>query len=318
MHLTHGTRFSKKLVHFLLIILSATSLSCSASLPQVQEPREYQNWDADQKRDWIWQQVLNTRFCSNDLPTFESINLLTLAMGSMVTKMEHQSDFIPRRWAKPIHRRSVLAKVRYQPLVDHPFDGVFQEGSIGVLRASLTYAPESRGVAPGLALKIFRDQQVSLDASFLTSLDSQGQNYNFFAKTFSNIVPLSGSWGARVVSWIFRRGSEKTNFISVEHFAETKAPLQVFLKAPSNINFASSPARDIRLDFMGLKKDTVILEVYARLDEKFEEFEEMTPLKMRMFEQRTIKIGEIVLESSFVASSFSDDQLFFRHQRFRY
>ncbi len=175
---------------------------------------------------------------------------------------------------------------------------------------------------------VFVDGDISRDASFLTGIDSHGQNYNFFAKTFSNIVPLSDSLGAKFISMIFSRVDKRTNFISVNHLAEVTtagkkisstdaiAPTQLFLKKPVSINFASWPERDIRLDLMSLKVGATVLEVFTRVDEVKSDFAVMTREKSTNFEQRSKLIGKLVLESEFIASEFGDDQLFFRHQRF--
>lgn len=59
-----------------------------------------------------------------------------------------------------------------------------------------------------------------------------------------------------------------------------------------------------------------ILEIYARPGDSREDFEDVDGDILRAYEARTVKIGELWLESGFVASSFGDDQLFFRHERF--
>ena len=59
-----------------------------------------------------------------------------------------------------------------------------------------------------------------------------------------------------------------------------------------------------------------LLHVFARVHEKKSDFKVITKEKNKLFENNSIKIGSIVLESKFVASEFGDDYLFFRHQRF--
>jgi hypothetical protein len=322
MHLTLGTvklvRKSNRflIVTFFMSMVHGGTPSSSLANEKIGAPMDYQSWSAEKKREWIWEEGIKKSQYS-ELPAHQDIKIVQMMMSCLKPKMEHGSDFIPEKWKKPIHRRAVVAKVRYIPEAGQPFAGLFAEGGSGLLRTSLTYTPEKRGVAPGMALKIFRDGKPSIDASFLTGLDSQGQNYNFFTKTFSNYVPESKSTGARLVAWIFSRVSRPTNFISVQHFSEGRgpAPHQVFLKASSEIHFAEQPARDVRLDFMGLRSGTTVLEVFARSQERGLDFEEFTEEKSRAYEAQAVKIGRIVMESEFIASDFGDDQLFFRHER---
>lgn len=281
----------------------------------VLEPEGYSSWTAEAKRNWIWNEAIEKTRHKN-LPELQDIKIFQLIFASMSKKLENASDFSPRKWKKSIHRRAVVAQIRYVPEPSTRFSGVFKDGGIGILRASLTYTPEKRGVAPGIALKIFQNQAPSLDASFLPSLDSQGQNYNFFAKTFSNYVPKSKKLGAKFVALLFSRATRPTNMISLKHFVpnEGPAPRQVFLKAAEGIHFAESPARDFRGDFLTLSPGTVLLDVYARTDEKANDFDDFTSGKSTEYEAKSVRIGKIVLESNFVASAFGDDGLFFRHQ----
>jgi hypothetical protein len=287
-----------------LLLLGGGVASSSQRFWQIKYPDNYISFSATAKRDWIWNQgILKTKF--KTLPPFEDIKVFSLLFLSLSKKMNHQLDFVPRKWKKPIHRRSVVAKVKFVPATDSPLTGIYSQESIGLLRASLTYRPDKRGVAPGLALKMFVDGQMSRDVSFLNSLESQGQNYNFFAKPFSNFVPPAKSSGAKFISWIFRRAAKRTNYISADHLAEinpngTKvdvneliAPGKLVLKATSDdTNLPVLPKRDVRKDLMKIPAGTTLFEVYA--SNKI--------------------IGTIVLESNFIASQFGDDQLFFRHQ----
>jgi hypothetical protein len=306
---------------------------CHASSRQhdaISYPKNYVQLSAREKRDWIWEEgIKRTEYKS--LPPFQNIKIAKLIFGNLQKKMEHQLDFVPHKWAKAIHRRAVVAKVFFKPVSLTPYTGIFAEDSIGLLRASLTYKPNKRGVAPGIALKFFIDHQQSRDASFLTGLESHGQNYNFFAKPFSNMVPKSQDFGARFVSWLFKRVSKKSNFISVKHFSEIrpggelvpasmiKSLAQIFLQtcaSNNDLKFTELPKRDIRIDLMQLKSGECILDVFAREDERQEDYENFTQAKSDKYFQQAKLIGKIILESSFVASQFGDDQLFFRHQRY--
>jgi hypothetical protein len=242
-------------------------------------------------------------------------------------KVEHASDFRPSKWKKWIHRRAVVAMATYRSVGRHSYTGLWNEPAAPVLlRLSLTYDPAKRGVAPGIAIKFLVDGNPSRDVSLLTGLDSQGQDYRFFKASFSNVVPPSEKLGSRMITRIFNRVDKPSYRIGVSHLGGVTAaggavkpavsPLQIFARGPADFSRAA-PARDIREDFLRMSPRTApILEVNARPGDSRDDFEEMDGDLMRAYEARAVKIGEIWLASGFVASSFGDDQLFFRHERF--
>ena len=152
--------------------------TCYSSFSFVR-PHDYVHLSANEKRELLWEKgILATEF--KKLPPYDNINIFKLFFLALNKKMDYQSDFRPKKWSKPIHRRSVVAKVRYVSLKGHKYTGLFSSGALGFVRVSLTYRPDKRGVAPGIALKFFVDGNSSRDVSLLTGLNSQGQDYNFF------------------------------------------------------------------------------------------------------------------------------------------
>lgn len=277
------------------------------------------------KRENLWGRIESTRHQS--LPPYDDIDVPGLLLARLRNKVEHASDFRPSTWKKWIHRRAVVAKAVYRSVGHHACTGLWNEPAAPVLlRLSLTYDPARRGVAPGIAIKFLVDGNPSRDVSLLTGLDSQGQDYRFFKASFSNVVPPSEKFGARMIARIFDRVDRPSNRIGVGHLGCVTAsgqavsaavsPLQIFARGPADFSSAA-PARDIRLDFLRMSpRPRPILEIYARPGDSREDFEDVDGDILRAYEARTVKIGELWLESGFVASSFGDDQLFFRHERF--
>lgn len=277
------------------------------------------------KLDHLWGQIESTRH--ETLPPYDDIDVPGMMFGKLRYKVEHASDYRPEKWKKWIHRRAVVAKATYKSVGGHAFTGLWSETAAPVLvRMSLTYDPAKRGVAPGIAIKFLVDGQPSRDVSVLTGLDSQGQDYRFFKTSFSNVVPPSEKLGARMIARIFNRVDKPSNRIGIGHLGDVTAagapvkpavsPLQIFVRGPADFSKAT-PARDIREDFLRMTpRTTPILEVFARPGGSRDDYEDVDEALMRTYEARSVKIGEIRLDSSFVASSFGDDQLFFRHERF--
>lgn len=311
-------------MHSRLAPLLGLSLLCSlgvGDLAAQQAPAD----SARAKLDQLWQQIESTRHPS--LPPYDDIDVPGMLLGKLRYKVEHASDFRPTKWKKWIHRRAVVAKATYKSVGGHAYTGLWAEQAAPVLlRMSLTYDPAKRGVAPGIAIKFLVDGQPSRDLSLLTGLDSQGQDYQFFKMTFSNVVAPSEKMGARIVARIFNRVDKPSNRIGVSHLGDVTAagapvkpavsPLHIFARGPADFSKAT-PARDIREDFIRMPpRTTPILEVFARPGGAREDYDDVEWDLLRTYESRAVKIGEIRLDSAFVASEFGDDQLFFRHERF--
>lgn len=280
------------------------------------------------KRERLWDaHILPSEH--KQLPPLEDINILGMITHSLRPKIDYVSDVAPVDWEKPIHKRGVVAKVKFVSNEKHDFTGDFKGNDCGLIRLSLTYKPEKRGVAPGLALKFFKDNQLKTsNFSALTSLDSQGQDYNFFKKTFSNIVPLSDKLGAKIVNKIFALYAKFPNYIGVTDLAKVKSdgvveskaisPVQLFLVPNKALETSPIPARDFRKDLLKIPAGTKLFDVYALSVQSLGTswVKKYNPSQEKEHQKNAIHIGTIETQSDFVASEFGDTQLFFKHEAF--
>ncbi|PSN11117.1 hypothetical protein C7271_25050 [filamentous cyanobacterium CCP5] len=276
-------------------------------------PSEYESWSAAQKQDYLWQQrLLKSRY--DRLPPLRKIDVIGLFRTALRQKMDRRSDQAPARWQKAIHAHGSVAQIKFAPIADSPYTGLFQGVDHGLLRVSVTGDPSDRGFAPGLALKFFVDGHPSENVSALVSLTGQGQNYNFFAHEFSNIVPVVHQLGPRLINLIFRRVSRFPTKISLEDCSEVdqhgqrvtnpRFPGQIFLHPTEAVQFAETP-HDFREAMAKIPVGTHLFAVYG-VTEGQEGKRNLAQL-----------IGNIHTTSEFVASFYGDSQLFFRHQRFK-
>jgi len=264
------------------------------------------------------------------LPALEDINILGMITHSLRPKIDYVSDVAPVDWEKPIHKRGVVAKVRFVSNNKHDFTGDFKGNECGLIRLSLTYKPEKRGVAPGLALKFFKDNQLKTsNFSALTSLDSQGQDYNFFKKPFSNVVPLSDKIGAKIVNKIFALYAKFPNYIGVTDLAKIKSdglveskphsPVQLFLVPNKELETPALPKRDFRIDLMKIPAGTKLFDVYALSLESLggtSWVKKYNPSQEKEHLKNAVHVGTLETQSEFLASEFGDTQLFFKHEAF--
>ena len=280
-------------------------------------PQDYEHWTAEEKLNFLWtNRILPSRY--GELPSLERINVLGLFLTPLRVKMDREADQTPRRWKKAIHAHGSVAKVSFKALEATPWTGLFQGAGFGLLRLSLTGAPEARSFAPGMALKLLRDKLPSGNLSALVSLTGQGNNYNFFANELSNIVPIVREFGPKAINLIFKRVTHYPTRLYLQNLAQADEkgvqisdphyPDQVFFQPAPDLVFPSSPGHDFRLDLETLTPGSTLYNVLAA-----------QPDTARQDNQRqhAVAIGSLVLESEFAASHYGDNQLFFRHQRYQ-
>jgi hypothetical protein len=283
-------------------------------------PTDYESWSAAKKQAFLWEnRILKSRY--DVLPPLEKIDVVGLFLTVLRKKMDRRSDEAPTEWKKAIHAHGSVAKVKFTPSSDTPFTGLFQGADYGLLRLSVTGEPSDRGFAPGLALKLMVDGHPSENVSALVSLTGQGQNYNFFARELSNIVPVVNQVGPRLINLIFRRVTKYptklylADFGRIDQTGQTVSksyyPNQIFLVPTKAVQGSESP-HDFREDLSKIPAETIIFSVYGGDPNKVSG----DTTNNDDYRQQAQLIGHIHTTSEFVNSFYGDSQLFFRHQRF--
>lgn len=235
--------------------------------------------------------------------------------------MDRLEDEAPPRWQKAIHAHGSVAQIKFSA-VESNYTGLFKGVDFGLLRASLTGEPSDRGFAPGLAFKFLIEGKPSGNFSALVSLAGQGQNYNFFANEFSNIVPTVNELGPLVSNAIFRRVSKHPTSLYLQHLGEftqngkqeshPHAPIQIYLVSNTDLQFSENP-HDFRTDLESIQAGTRLFSMYASPNKGVNDDE----IGMDYTRQKAQLIGHIETTSAFVSSFYGDSQLFYRHQRFQ-
>jgi len=301
-------------------------------------PSDYVHRHACEKQRFLWEErILPSQHLARQeaLPPFQKLNIFKLLTTHLAKKMDVESDEVPEGWKKAIHPVGVVAKVQFVAEQDTPFTGLFRGAECGLIRLSLTDDPEDRGVAPGLGLKLFVDGQSSQNFSALVSLDGQGQNYNFFAHEFSNIIPRSKNLGPRLVNWLFRQVSRHPTRLYLKGLAERgqqgrfepvpRFPYRIYLSPTQAVQFDEKPKRDVRMDLIGIPPGTILFDVFAVVPEEGDSHDmysdesaskEAAFAASSEYRKRARRIGRIVTTSEFVSSEYGNERLFFRHQRY--
>ncbi|HEY1027484.1 MAG TPA: peroxidase family protein [Pseudomonas sp.] len=290
-------------------------------------PEDYESWPAANKLENLWVNgALRTQYDEGQLPALQPVDVGGLVGSILWKKVRERSDVAPPGYQKPIHAHGAMAKVRFVPVANNGYSGLFQGSDSGLLRLSLTGAPDDRGFAPGLAWKAFVDGKPSQNVSALYTLSGQGANHDFFANELSQYV-LPEANDTLGTTLLFASVSTKPTLLRLEDMAradqagvavsQPKAPTQIYFvpRAEVKNRFAATP-HDFREDLLTLTEGTSLYDVYAT---SMEIKTSILPSVSRSYaNQRRAsarKIGELQLTSAFVASAFGDSGVFFKHQR---
>ncbi|MGB5635321.1 MAG: hypothetical protein WBM44_18165 [Waterburya sp.] len=284
-------------------------------------PTDYSTWSGQQKQDFLWHKRIVPSIYAQE-PPLTKVDILGLIVTRLKIKMDRLTDEAPEKWKKAIHAHGSVAKIKFIANADCPFTGLFQGADYGFLRASLTGDPSAGDFAPGLGVKFLVDGQDSGNFSALVSLEGQGQNYNFLAHEFSNIVPVVNKLRPKIANLIFRRVTRYPTKISLKNLAtidqlgnRVEAPYypeQIFLVPTAQIQFAESPPHDFRDDLATIPSGTVLFDLYGVEPKEGEN----RVTNLAEYRQQAVQIGQIETTSKFVTSDYGDRRLFFRHQRF--
>jgi len=160
------------------------------------------------------------------------------------------------------------------------------------------------------------DGHPSANMLVLNSLDGQGNNRNFFAKPLTNILEPPKNFILKILSKVFKvaidlvsPGAEPTNlptanFAKIDQFGNEiknyRFPHQIFFM-PADVEFDPDDTTDIRIQLKALTPGTILYRIFAKETEI----------------SKSVEIGELVLESEFVASFFEDHWLLFQHNAFK-
>lgn len=289
-----------------LILLSTL---CNAV---VELPADYESKTAEAKLDMLFDEIKATEGTRGNYPSpFGYVRFVL--QDDLSPTCDHFSDIIPYKHEKRIHSVGPVAKMVFESNGEHPYTGLFQGASHGLIRLSMAQKPSRwRGTAPGMGAKLFRNGMPSANFVAMFSLDGQDGG-NFFENNFSNHVNVTSSPILSVLANKFAEVSAPAEFVGLSDIAayteegvevdEPVFPFELVLLPNRELQtqFADSPSTEEGFEeILAIPVGTKLYDVYARA----------TPAA-----PKTI-IGMIKITSELMYSSFGDENLFFRHQRF--
>jgi len=284
---------------------------------------------ACQKADSMWNdKIVPSRY--TQLPALTSpgfLDLLTLITGRFALKaLTTQGDELEAGRGKLIHAFGAEARLRLaiNPTAIDSYTGIFHSGAPCVIgRFSLATKPAQDTSIPGLALKIFIDgDQASVNLLLMHSIDEQA-GHNYFAQTFSNILPAPRAFAKRMLASGFERsavqfGAKDPNpgrltlenlagiQVNGQRIASPRTPYQILFR-PTALARAlmqgASALDDFRLKLAGLAVGQAVYDIYTLAEGD-------SPENARL-------LGQLLLTAPVVSSRYGDDKLYFQHNMAR-
>ena len=305
-----------------LALVLLTSLSPRAALAL---PGGYEDWERCKKRDHLWNELI----LPSSYSAFEPVVAANpgLPFFNMSFTMDNRSDELPVSRPKAIHRSGSVAQVAFVSEPGSPLTGLWKGSDCGLVRLSLATKQEDTTV-PGAAFKMFVDGAPSENFVAMHDLDGQS-DYNFFAKTFSNVIAPPKSFLLKIIAKAFERASPFPAGVYLQDISAVQQngagesapvfPYRIFLDA--NPTFASfqNAAHDFRSDLATIPEGTLLYTVHAVIPENPSDDDAAniwSSVSSDAYRAKAVKVGSFVTVSKFVASRWADEKLFFKHQRF--
>ncbi len=310
-------RLTPKRLGLLAVAISLTSTLSASENIQAAHPlsARYQRFSAKTKLTKLWSRI-NTPY--DVLPSIGAAQLgsfgSNLCPAHLLPTFDLPSDEMKAGRKKMIHRTGVAAKIEYVPVKNLGLTGIFHSGALGVARLSLATTPTNTSFIPGAALKFLVDGKPSLNIQVMHSLDGQGTNRNFFQFPFSNHIQPPTSCILKILSYFFENVKSPATHLTLQPMAQmTRTGLMVetpvlpyddvlILRPTAEAQglIPSDSTQDFRVDLM--EKVPVGTRLYD-------------VLMQTATEPSGAVVGTIYTRSTFVASQYEDESLFFQHPR---
>jgi hypothetical protein len=296
----------------------------------------YADLTGREKRDYLFDVGIRATAYANGLPDVH-LGLFAAAEAAGESLAHHLlretvtrvSDELETPKHKLFHSFGTTAKIRFTPEPGTPYTGIFQDTAHGLARFSYAGPVIGIGIVPGLGLKVLVDgDRPSENVVVMRMLDPQAE-HSVFHNPFTNILPAPSpiNLTMQVVNERFEtvvaagHGLHQPvdNFTRIHASGrpvdgEPKAPYRLILAPTDDARNASDPQLDFRDDLArNVPSETTIYAVLG-LDEPDETA--LPAQGMRSLEDlipHARRIGSITTESEFVASTYGDYRLFFKH-----
>jgi len=277
---------------------------------------EYLALPAAEKKQIIWDNCLED---TSSAPWFSIPEMVGIMTEDMCPVFREVGDQLPWEegiftdgWRnKYIHTMGTVGQVEWRNLGGHSYTGVFEGASNAIVRLSLAKEPDTSALntAPGLGLKILRDEIDSANLVAMYSVDGQ-ESWNFFKNDFTNhipdgsiaLVPLEIKF-SEATKYVGEVGLSDWSFYGEngEAVANPVFPFMLRFHPTGDISFSETYVRPFLEDLVTIPIGSTLYEVWA-LDQ---------PTELGGVEAH---IADLVLTSEMTTSLWGDQHFYIRHQ----
>ncbi len=279
-------------------------------------PSDYEKRSAREKIDLLWANVQADPYPDSALPTRGPSTLDRLKLFSVEF---NKGSFVPGDELLPdrpklLHTFGTCARVSFRVTEKHPYTGMLEQGGDALLRFS-----DAKGdgkFLPSLAFKFFVDGRSSTNVLTLPSDHRAKGDLRCFSSSYCNATPPAKELDTKLVHYTFAKTARAMNatrlyaiYLPLHDFASIRADGTTPDKpvVPDRLEFvptedakrACPDLPDFRSALAALPTGTILFHVHvaAKID------------------QHSQLIGEVRLESPWVASAYGDNRLYFQHDK---
>jgi len=277
---------------------------------------EYLTLSAMEKMRRIWS---NCMMNTSSAPWYSKLEMLGMVTEAMCPTFREQGDELP--WEKGlalygwrrkyIHTVGAVGQVEWRNIGGHPYTGIFQGATQGIVRLSLAKQPSSssNNTVPGLALKFLRNGMDSANLVAMYSVHGQ-ESWNFFKNIFTNHIPPVGL-SMLHLGLKFSQATNNIQQVGLSDWSmygeegtmvsEPIFPYRLSFRPTGEFVFPDLYVHPFTEDLTSIPSGSTLYEVWA-LDK---------PSQLGGVEKH---IGDLVLVSNITTSLWGDTSMFFRHQ----
>jgi len=277
-------------------------------------PSDYEKRSAREKSDLLWANVNSDPYPDDKLPTRAPSPIARFKLfsvdfnkGSFVP-----GDELPPDRPKLVHTYGSCARVSLHITEKHPYTGMLERGGDALVRFS--DAKGGGSFLPSLAFKFFVDGRSSTNVLVLPTDYRAKGDLRCFSSTYCNATTPPKELDTKLVHRAFTKTAKSLGasrlyavYIPLHDFASirTDGSKPENPVVPDRVEFAPTDAvkkacpdlPEFRRALAAIPVGTVLFKVFAA----------------PKMDKPVAPIGEVRLESAWVASAYGDTRLFFQH-----
>ncbi|MBK9263788.1 MAG: hypothetical protein IPM54_28795 [Polyangiaceae bacterium] len=277
-------------------------------------PSDYEKRSAREKGDLLWANVNADPYPDAKLPTRAPSPIARLKLfsvdfnkGSFVP-----GDELPPDRPKLVHTYGTCARMSLRITEKHPYTGMLEQGGDALVRFS--DAKGGSAFLPSLAFKFFVDGRSSTNVLVLPSAYRDKGDLRCFSSAYCNATPPAKELDSKLVQHSFQKTAKA---MGASRLYAVYLPLHDFASIRADGTKSENPVVPDRLEFVptdGAKAACPDLPDFRRALAAIP----VGTILFRVFAAPNIDkpsepIGEVRLDSPWVASAYGDTRLFFQH-----